>query len=79
MTAGFKAYTRRALERIDVGAIQSNGYAFQIETTFRALQRGLVVTEVPITFVDRRSGQSKLGLRDVREAVFRVLALRARV
>lgn len=78
MTTGFKAYTRRALEVIEIDSLRSNGYAFQIETTFRALQRGLRVVEMPIVFVDRRAGQSKLGRHDIVEAVLSVLALRAR-
>lgn len=69
MTTGFKAYSRRALERIDVASVVTNGYAFQIETTYRALRAGLRVVEVPIVFVDRRVGQSKMSLFDVWEAV----------
>jgi dolichol-phosphate mannosyltransferase len=69
MTTGFKAYTRRALELINVGSVAANGYAFQIETTYRALSAGLAVVEVPIVFVDRRAGQSKMSLGDVWEAV----------
>jgi dolichol-phosphate mannosyltransferase len=76
MTTGFKAYTRRALECIDVGSIRSNGYAFQIETTYRALKRGLRVVEVPIVFVDRRVGHSKMTRRDVLEAVIGVPRMR---
>lgn len=76
MTSGFKAYTRAALERIDAATLRSNGYAFQIETTYRALSAGLVVTEVPIVFVDRRAGRSKLSRRVFAEAVYRVWALR---
>lgn len=75
MTTGFKAYTRRALERIDLASLGSNGYAFQIETTFRALQQGLSVVEVPITFVDRRAGQSKMSYREVAEAIWVVWRL----
>jgi dolichol-phosphate mannosyltransferase len=77
MTTGFKAYTRRALAAIDVETLRSNGYAFQIETTYRALRRGLRVVEVPIVFVDRRVGRSKLSRRVFAEAVFEVLRLRA--
>lgn len=76
MTTGFKGYSRAALEAIDVETLTSNGYAFQIETTYRALLRGLVVKEVPITFVDRRAGQSKMDGRDVVEAITRVWSLR---
>ena len=69
LTTGFKGYTRAALERLDLGSMRSNGYAFQIETTYRAVRRGLRVVEVPIVFVDRRVGQSKMTRRDVWEAV----------
>lgn len=76
MTSGFKAYTRRALHAIDAPSLRSNGYAFQIETTFRALAAGLSVVEVPIVFVDRRAGRSKLSRRVFAEAAYRVWALR---
>jgi dolichol-phosphate mannosyltransferase len=69
LTTGFKGYTRRALEVIDVETISCNGYAFQIETTYRALHGGLRVVEVPITFVDRRVGRSKLDGSVVAEAI----------
>ena len=76
MTTGYKAYTRRVLERIGLSSLRSNGYAFQIETTFRALREGFRVVEVPITFVDRRVGRSKMNGRIVREAVAVVWRLR---
>jgi dolichol-phosphate mannosyltransferase len=76
LTTGYKAYTRRALETIDVEALRSSGYSFQIETTYRALRRGLRVVEVPIVFVDRRVGQSKLSRRVFLEAVGAVWQLR---
>jgi dolichol-phosphate mannosyltransferase len=76
LTTGFKAYTRRALESIDIEAVASNGYAFQIETTFRALQRGLHVVELPIVFVDRRAGKSKMSRHEVAEAILGVWAMR---
>src|SRR5262245_41454094 len=76
VTAGFKAYTRRALEAIDPASLRSNGYAFQIETTYRALRRGLRVVEVPIVFVDRRVGKSKLSRRIFVEAIGEVWRLR---
>jgi dolichol-phosphate mannosyltransferase len=76
LTTGFKAYTREALLAIDLGAIRSNGYAFQIETTYRALRAGLTVVEVPIVFVDRRAGASKMSRRIFAEAVFEVWRLR---
>jgi dolichol-phosphate mannosyltransferase len=78
MTTGFKAYTRRALELIDIKALRSNGYAFQVETTYRALQHGLRLVEIPIVFVDRRVGRSKMSSRDVLEAVVGVARMRLR-
>lgn len=77
LTTGFKAFTRRALEVIGVDQIRSNGYSFQIETTYRALCWGLLVTEVPIVFVDRRVGRSKMSRRVFAEAVGMVWKLRA--
>jgi dolichol-phosphate mannosyltransferase len=77
LTTGFKAYTRRALEEIDLGTVRSNGYSFQIETTYRALRKGLRVDEVPIVFVDRRAGRSKMSRRIFAEAITEVWRLRA--
>jgi dolichol-phosphate mannosyltransferase len=77
LTGGFKCYRRRALETIDLDAIESKGYAFQIETTYRALRKGFRVVEVPITFVDREEGGSKMSRAIVLEAVWKVPALRA--
>ena len=76
LTTGFKGYTRAALERIDVSQIGSNGYAFQIETTYRALGAGLTVRELPIVFVDRHAGQSKMSRKIFLEAVTIVWKLR---
>jgi dolichol-phosphate mannosyltransferase len=76
MTSGFKAYSRRALELLEIAEIRSNGYAFQVETTYRALQRGLQVRETPIVFVDRRVGASKMSLREVWDAVWDVWRIR---
>lgn len=78
LTTGYKAYTRHALHAIDVGTLRCNGYAFQIETTYRALQRGLVVEEVPIVFLDRRVGRSKLDRRVFLEAVIAPWSMRWR-
>jgi dolichol-phosphate mannosyltransferase len=66
------------LETIDLDAISSRGYAFQIETTYRALRAGFTVVEVPITFVDREEGGSKMSRAIVLEAVWRVPLLRLR-
>lgn len=76
LTGGFKCYRRRVLERIDLSAIESKGYAFQIETTYRAIRAGFTVVEVPILFADRTAGQSKMSRAIVVEAVARVPALR---
>jgi dolichol-phosphate mannosyltransferase len=76
LTGGFKCYRRAVLERIDLDAIESKGYAFQIETTYRAIRAGFNVVEVPILFSDRTAGQSKMSRSIVLEAVTRVPALR---
>jgi dolichol-phosphate mannosyltransferase len=79
LTGGFKCYRREVLERIELGAVTSRGYAFQIETTYRALHAGFRVVEIPIAFVDREAGTSKMSRAIVLEAVWRVphLALQA--
>ncbi|HMI21390.1 MAG TPA: polyprenol monophosphomannose synthase [Gaiellaceae bacterium] len=76
LTGGFKCYRRAVLERIDLDAIDSKGYAFQIETTYRALRAGFRVVEIPITFVDREAGGSKMSKAIVAEAIWKVPALR---
>jgi dolichol-phosphate mannosyltransferase len=76
LTGGFKCYRRAVLEAIDLDAIHSKGYAFQIETTYRALRAGFVVVEVPITFADREVGGSKMSKAIVAEAIWKVPALR---
>lgn len=76
LTSGYKAFTRHALEIIDLRRVRSNGYSFQIEMTYRALQRGLRVDEVPIVFVDRRAGESKMSRRIFAEAIGVVWRLR---
>ncbi len=76
LTGGFKCYRRCVLEAIDLGAIESKGYAFQIETTFRALRGGFRVVEIPIHFVDRKEGGSKMSRAIAAEAVWRVPVLR---
>lgn len=78
LTGGFKCYRRQVLERIDLQAISSLGYAFQIETTYRALRAGFQVVEVPITFSDREVGGSKMSRAIVLEAVWKVPVLRVR-
>jgi dolichol-phosphate mannosyltransferase len=78
LTGGFKCYRRAVLETIDLDAISSLGYAFQIETTYRALRAGFRVVEVPITFSDREVGGSKMSKAIVLEAIWKVPLLRAR-
>ena len=78
LTGGFKCYRRTVLETIDLDAISSLGYAFQIETTYRALRAGFRVVEVPITFADREVGGSKMSKAIVLEAVWKVPLLRLR-
>lgn len=75
-TGGFKVFRRATLEAIDLPTIHSDGYCFQIETTYRALRRGFRVTELPITFTDRVAGKSKLSRRVVFEAMLVVWKLR---
>jgi len=72
LTGGFKCYRRAVLERIDLDAVSSRGYAFQIETTYRALRAGFRVVELPITFTDREAGSSKMSGAIVLEAIWRV-------
>ncbi len=76
LTGGFKLYTRRGLEALPMDDIRSDGYVFQIETTYRLLEQGLRVVEIPIRFVDRIAGKSKLSRKIVFEAVVVVWRLR---
>jgi dolichol-phosphate mannosyltransferase len=78
LTGGFKCYRRRVLGEIGLERISSKGYAFQIETTYRALRSGFRVVEVPIVFTDREAGRSKMSRAIVLEAIARVPALRLR-
>ncbi|MEO5589905.1 MAG: polyprenol monophosphomannose synthase [Gemmatimonadaceae bacterium] len=75
-TGGFKCFRREVLEAINLSSVISNGYAFQIEMTFRAWKRGFRVVEIPIVFVDRMEGASKMSKKIVREAVWMVWRLR---
>jgi dolichol-phosphate mannosyltransferase len=77
LTGGFKCYRRAVLEALPLGDIDSKGYAFQIETTYRALRAGFRVVEIPITFVDREVGGSKMSRAIVLEAIWKVPLLRA--
>ncbi|MFL5465162.1 MAG: polyprenol monophosphomannose synthase [Gemmatimonadaceae bacterium] len=75
-TAGFKCFRRNVLESIDLSAVKSNGYAFQIEMHFRVWKRGFRLVEIPIIFVDRTEGISKMSKKIVREAIWMVWRLR---
>jgi dolichol-phosphate mannosyltransferase len=78
LTTGFKCWRAGALRAVDPDSVRSQGYAFQVEMTYRAIRAGLRVVEVPITFRDRRVGQSKMSRAIVLEAVWKVPALRLR-
>jgi dolichol-phosphate mannosyltransferase len=75
-TGGFKAFRRKVLEAIDLSHVRSNGYAFQIEMSFRAWRKHFEIVEIPIVFVDRTEGQSKMSGSIVREAIWMVWRLR---
>ncbi|HEY6463664.1 MAG TPA: polyprenol monophosphomannose synthase [Polyangiaceae bacterium] len=76
LTSGYKAFTRRALESFSLEEVHSNGYSFQIEMTYRAVLHGMRVKEVPIVFVDRRAGRSKMSRKIFVEAIGMVWKLR---
>jgi dolichol-phosphate mannosyltransferase len=76
LTSGFKCFSRVVLETLDLQNVRSNGYAFQVEMNYRCFMHGFRVVEVPIVFVDRRVGKSKMGGHIVLEAMRVVLALR---
>jgi dolichol-phosphate mannosyltransferase len=78
LTGGFKCFRREVLEAIDLDSVQSKGYAFQVEMTYRTIQHGFKVVEVPISFRDREVGSSKMGRAIVAEAVWRIPLLRYR-
>lgn len=75
-TGGFKCFRRNVLESIDLNSVKSNGYAFQIEMSFRVWKRGFRIVEIPIIFVDRTEGVSKMSKKIVREAIWMVWRLR---
>jgi dolichol-phosphate mannosyltransferase len=78
LTGGFKCFNRRVLDGIDLDDVRADGYGFQIELTYRAIQAGFSVAEVPILFRERREGDSKMTPRIALEAVWKVPALRLR-
>lgn len=75
-TAGFKCFRREVLQAIPLDDVKSSGYAFQIEMNFRAWKKGFRIVEIPIVFVDRTEGESKMSKKIVREAVWMVWRLR---
>jgi dolichol-phosphate mannosyltransferase len=75
-TGGFKCFRREVLQAIPLDEVRSNGYAFQIEMSFRAWRKGFRITEIPIVFVDRTDGESKMSNRIIREAIWMVWRLR---
>ena len=75
-TSGFKCFRRSALEMIDLNAIKSDGYSFQIEMNYRCMEKGLAISEIPIIFIDRHAGSSKMSKKIVREAVVMVWKLK---
>jgi dolichol-phosphate mannosyltransferase len=77
-TGGFKCFRRSVLATLELDRVRSNGYAFQIEMSFRAWKHGFRLKEIPIVFVDRVEGQSKMNKRIVREAIWMVWWLRLR-
>ena len=76
LTGGYNLWKREVLEKIGLSDVKSEGYAFQIELKYRASKKGYSISEVPITFVDRRAGYSKMSSGIVVEAMYRVLKLR---
>lgn len=76
VTAGFMAYNVDSLKKIDLNKIHSNGYSFQIEMKFRMWKKGFKLTEIPIVFIDRRAGVSKMSRKIVYEAMFMVWKLK---
>ncbi|HEY6671240.1 MAG TPA: polyprenol monophosphomannose synthase [Solirubrobacterales bacterium] len=78
LTGGFKCFRREVLEAINLDTIEARGYAFQVETTYRAIKAGFRVVEIPIVFRDRRDGTSKMRGAIVAEAIWRVPAMRLR-
>jgi dolichol-phosphate mannosyltransferase len=78
LTGGFKCFRREVLEAINLETIEARGYAFQVETTYRAIRAGFRVVEIPIVFKDRADGTSKMSRSIVAEAIWRVPAMRFR-
>ncbi|BBX16222.1 dolichol-phosphate mannosyltransferase [Mycolicibacterium duvalii] len=81
ITAGYRAYRREVLEKIDLSAVDSKGYGFQVDLTWRSINAGFTVVEVPITFTEREHGESKMDGSTIREAILKVAqwGMRARI
>jgi dolichol-phosphate mannosyltransferase len=77
ITSGYRCFNAKALEKIDLSLVRSEGYAFQIEMVFWSIKKGLAVKEVPIIFFERTGGRSKFTFRHISEAFFTVLRLKA--
>lgn len=75
-TSGFKCFRRSAVESIDLDSVMSDGYSFQIEMNYRCMEKGFRIAEIPIIFIDRRAGSSKMSRKIVREAVVMVWKLK---
>ncbi|PIW70054.1 MAG: dolichyl-phosphate beta-D-mannosyltransferase, partial [Ignavibacteriales bacterium CG12_big_fil_rev_8_21_14_0_65_30_8] len=75
-TSGFKCFRKEVIAAIELDKVKSNGYAFQIEMTFKIWKKGFKITEIPIIFIDRTEGHSKMSKKIVREAIFMVWKLR---
>jgi dolichol-phosphate mannosyltransferase len=76
LTGGFKCWRRQVLEQLDLGGVESSGYNFQIELTYKAFRRGFKIVETPIVFVERRAGRSKFSIFIMLESFWKVLKLR---
>jgi dolichol-phosphate mannosyltransferase len=72
ITAGYRAYRREVLEKLDLTTVESKGYCFQVDLTWRAINHGFTVAEVPITFTERELGVSKMSGSNIREAMVKV-------
>ena len=79
LTGGFKCFRREVLEALDLDSVQSTGYAFQIELTYRAYRKGFIIKEIPIIFYEREAGRSKMSHKIVVEAMARVPEIRIKV
>ena len=79
LTGGFKCFRREVLEAIDLDSVESTGYAFQIDLTYRTYKKGFSIKEIPIIFYEREAGRSKMSQKIVVEAMLRVPQIRLKV